>query len=112
MVPVQRAQGLDGADCGGGGGRGLAADADLVRCGFGLSLAAPVWHPALLALTLAVALPCSWLAVEMKAAREQQSAAEAIKKLGGRVERSGPSGPNWLRAQQGMMSFRLLIPLI
>ena len=37
----------------------------------------------LLALTLAVALPCSWLAVEMKAAREQQSAAEAIKKLGG-----------------------------
>jgi hypothetical protein len=35
----------------------------------------------LMALTVAVAIPCSWLAVEMKAAREQREAVEAISKL-------------------------------
>ena len=36
----------------------------------------------LLVLTLAVALPFSWLAVEMKKAREQKGAVAAIKELG------------------------------
>ena len=39
----------------------------------------------LLVLTLAVAVPCSWMAVEMKAAKEQQEAVAAIEKLGGGV---------------------------
>ena len=50
----------------------------------------------LLVLTVAVALPCSWLAVEMKAAREQRQAAAAIEEMGGTVDWSAPSGPNWL----------------
>ena len=51
----------------------------------------------LLLLVVVVAIPCSWLATEMKAAREQHAAVEAIKKLGGLVcydyEDTGPSGP-------------------
>ena len=38
-----------------------------------------------LAMTVAVALPCSWWAVEMKQAREQEASIKAIKKLGGWV---------------------------
>ncbi|MGD0898407.1 MAG: hypothetical protein ABR915_11265 [Thermoguttaceae bacterium] len=37
----------------------------------------------LLLLTVAVALPCSWLSRELKKAREQQEAVEGITKLGG-----------------------------
>ena len=40
----------------------------------------------LLVATVAVAIPFSWLAVEMKKAREQREAVEAIQKRGGRVE--------------------------
>ena len=39
----------------------------------------------LLVLTVAVAIPCSWLAVEMKRAREQREAVEGIVRLGGGV---------------------------
>jgi len=64
----------------------------------------------LLVMVVVVAVPCSWLAVEMKKAREQKSAVEAIRKLGKSVaydyefDRSGryrwdapPPGPAWLR---------------
>jgi hypothetical protein len=65
----------------------------------------------LLILTVAVAIPCSWLAVERKKAREQKEAVEAIVNAGGLVEYddedSDPfanlpatpraSGPAWLR---------------
>ena len=39
----------------------------------------------LLLLPLAVAIPCSWLSVEMKAARQQHAVAEEIKKVRGLV---------------------------
>jgi hypothetical protein len=68
----------------------------------------------LLVLTVAVALPCSWLAVEMKNAREQTEAVEAIGKLGGQViydwqldangsptYRTQPTTPAWLRSLLG-----------
>ena len=50
----------------------------------------------LLLLVVVVAIPCSWLATEMKAAREQREAVEAIAKAGGSVcydyaTRSGPA---------------------
>ncbi len=77
----------------------------------------------LLVLTVAVALPCSWMAVEMKAAREQKEAVDVIEKSGGSVvydwqdaswgtvgddgqgfmlhytplPDAHPSGPEWLR---------------
>jgi hypothetical protein len=46
------------------------------------------WHfqfsiRSLLVLTIVVAIPCSWLAVELKWAREQKEAVEAIRKAGG-----------------------------
>ena len=37
----------------------------------------------LMLLVVVVAIPCSWLAVARKAAREQQAAVEAIRKYGG-----------------------------
>lgn len=40
----------------------------------------------LLILTVAVALPCSWLGVEIKAAREQRTAVDVIEELGGNVD--------------------------
>ena len=69
----------------------------------------------LLVATVAVAIPCSWMAVEMKRAREQREAVEAIRKVGRSVSYdhqynlpmsnpyatyiSGakPPGPGWLR---------------
>ena len=51
----------------------------------------------LFVLTAAVALACSWLAVEMKKAKEQRKAAEVIEKLGGWVGCSDPRVPVWLR---------------
>ena len=60
----------------------------------------------LLVATVVVAIPFSWLAVEMKRAREQREAVEAIRKAGGArlydyelgntLLRSAP-GPIWLR---------------
>jgi hypothetical protein len=69
----------------------------------------------LLVLTVAVALPFSWLAVEMKWAREQKEAVEAIVKLDAyvlydyemdssgryRVEGQNPATPEWLRTILG-----------
>jgi len=71
------------------------------------------WHfpfstGALLVLTVAVAVPCSWLSWEMKNARKQRQAAEAIKKLGGWVDydygedeagrrNAEANEPSWLR---------------
>jgi hypothetical protein len=56
----------------------------------------------LLLLTLAVAIPCSWLAVEIKAAKKQRETVEAIEQLDGRVyylqERSEPA---WLQSPLG-----------
>jgi hypothetical protein len=53
----------------------------------------------LLALAVAVAIPCGWFAAEMKAAWEQKAATEAIVKLGGAVAwpESQVPGPPWLR---------------
>ena len=39
----------------------------------------------LLLLAVVVAIPCSWLAVEMKRARKQREAVEEIEKAGGTV---------------------------
>jgi hypothetical protein len=63
----------------------------------------------LLLLMVAVAVPCSWLATEMKAAREQERAVEAIQKLDGCVRydlqdadgNAEPSGPERLRKLLG-----------
>ena len=69
----------------------------------------------LLVLVVAVAVPCSWLAVEMKAAREQATTVEEIVVLGGIVEDHDleadangrfvpprqPSEPPWLRKVLG-----------
>ena len=64
----------------------------------------------LLILTVVVAIPFSWLAVEMKAAKEQQEAVKEIGKLGGSIEydweddASGvpnAPGPEWLRKLLG-----------
>jgi hypothetical protein len=64
----------------------------------------------LLILTVAVALPCSWLAVEMKAAREQRDVVDELTKMHGLVQydwqvnvdgnplpNAQPPGPEWLR---------------
>jgi hypothetical protein len=66
----------------------------------------------LLVLTVAVALPCSWLAVEMKQAREQRDALEAVRQMGGAVGYVGfhpiplrkggePATPVWLQTLLG-----------
>jgi len=60
----------------------------------------------LLIMTVAVAIPCSWLAVEMKAAKEQREAAAALEELGATVtwDKSAP-GPAWLRGVLGEYFF-------
>jgi len=68
----------------------------------------------LLTLTVAIAIPCSWLAVQMRAAKRQKEAVEAIENLGGSVEyewqvdtnyvprlNAQPPGPEWLRKLLG-----------
>jgi hypothetical protein len=68
----------------------------------------------LLVLTIAVAVPFSWLAAEMKKAREQKEGVEEIGNVGGSVEydwqvdasgnslrNARPSGPEWLRKLLG-----------
>ena len=84
----------------------------IFRCRFQFSLRS------LLVLTLAVALPCSWLATEMKKAREQKEVVEWVEELGGQVsydyerDSSGndipnaqPPGPAWLREWLGVDAF-------
>ena len=51
----------------------------------------------LLVLALAVALPCSWMAVELKKAEQERKAARALGRLCESVAWSDPSGPEWLR---------------
>jgi hypothetical protein len=67
----------------------------------------------LLVLVVAAALPCSWLAVEMKKARKEWVIVRAIDKEGGNVdfgdEHLGgvqPPGPAWLRGLLGLDFFR------
>ena len=62
----------------------------------------------LLILTVAVAVPCSWLGVEMNAAREQKAAVEAIRKVGWGCYYEWEAGeeidalaPAWLRNRMG-----------
>jgi hypothetical protein len=75
----------------------------------------------LLVLVVVVAIPCSWLAVEMKKARKQREAVEAIVKLGGGVrygwgrdaagnwiERS-PQAPAWRHDLLGVHFFADII---
>ena len=74
----------------------------------------------LLVLVVVVAVPCSWMVVEVKKAKEQQEAVEAIRGLGGNLyydydfDRSGtwisgaqPGTPAWLRARLGDDFFAL-----
>ena len=86
VVRLQFPQGMDGADRRGGGGRGISGHAALVRRwpwfsggGFNSRIRS------LLVLVVVVALPFSWLAVEMKAAKTQQGVADEIRKEGGVV---------------------------
>ena len=55
----------------------------------------------LLVLTIAVAIVCSWMPVEMKQANRERETAAAITQMGGRVDSSEPSGPAWLRSRLG-----------
>ena len=86
LVPLQPAQGLDGADRPGSRRRWRSCfvflwflAALLFRLRFQFSIRS------LLLLTVVVAIPCSWLAVEREQARKQREAVEAIEKLGGWV---------------------------
>ena len=66
VVLVQREKGLDRADRRGGGRRGDAGHAALVRGGLIFRWRFQFSIRSLLVLTVAVAVPCSWLAVEVK----------------------------------------------
>ncbi len=65
----------------------------------------------LLVLPVVVAIPCNWLAVEMKAAREQREVVADVVEFGGRVvydyqidrsdTKSQPPAPPWLRGLLG-----------
>jgi len=55
----------------------------------------------LLVLVVVVALPFSWLAVEMRAARKQKEAVAAIEKLHGTLFWDRPAVPRWLRSLLG-----------
>ncbi len=72
----------------------------------------------LLVLTVAVAVPCSWMAVEIKKAREQREAADEITKSSGYVhydwefsaeghsiDNAHPPAPEWLRNLLGVDFF-------
>ena len=50
----------------------------------------------LLVSVVVIAIPCSWLSVEMTKAREQRATVAAIEELGGEIWEK-PSGPEWLR---------------
>ena len=55
----------------------------------------------LLMLTFAIAIPCSWLAMNKQQVKRQREAAAAIGGLGGIVDWSYPSGTAWLRSLLG-----------
>ena len=57
----------------------------------------------LLVMVVVAAIPCSWLAVEMKKAREQKEAVAAIEKFGAPIQYDFPWGsePEWLRKLLG-----------
>ena len=57
----------------------------------------------LLVLPVAVALPCGWLATEMKQARKQREAVEGIWKARGNIvyAYAMPPGPQWFRKLLG-----------
>jgi hypothetical protein len=61
----------------------------------------PYRLPLLLAAVALLAVPCTWFAVRTQQAKRQREAAAAIRKLGGNVEWSNPSGPAWLRSLLG-----------
>ena len=109
--------------------RGDVLDAGLVRRCLGISAAVSVSLRSLLVLAVVVALPCSWLAVEMKKATKQQEAVEALIRLncgfeydyevqfdpasfGLQIEEEWypgkpdamPSGPAWLRKCLGIFN--------
>ncbi len=76
----------------------------------------------LLILTVAVAIPFNWMAVEMKAAREQAETVDMVLKLGGfidytwqfdangtRTYKAQPPGPEWLRKLLGTDFFSSVI---
>ncbi len=78
----------------------------------------------LLILTIVVAIPCSWMAVEMKAARKQEATKKEIEKAGGifsydwqfdanNIPRQYPEppGPEWLRKLLGDDFFGTVVGL-
>jgi hypothetical protein len=72
----------------------------------------------LLVMVVAVAVPCSWLAVEMKKAREQKKAVEAVRRLGFidsydyRIDLGKtPPAPEWLRRLLGDEFFVSVVAL-
>lgn len=89
-------QGLCGADCRVQRGRVPAGDVFMVRHCPNLPLAFQYSIRSLLLLTLAVALQCSWLAVERDEAKRQREAVKAIGDMLGSVMYdydTGKSGP-------------------
>jgi hypothetical protein len=79
----------------------------------------------LLVLVVAVAVPCSWMAVEMKHAREEHKATELVRNSGGVVrydyqfDASGnmipnakPQEPAWLRTVLGNNMFSNVVELV
>ncbi len=68
----------------------------VLRWGFQFSLRL------LLAMVVVVALPCSWMAVEM---RKEQREVTLVAQLGGSVDWSWPSGPAWLQSRLGASLF-------
>ena len=60
---------------------------------------------ALLLLTLAVALPCGWLAAERNDAARRREVAERIERLGGATSLQPPWGPTWLWQPFGFYFF-------
>ena len=94
------AQGLRSADGRGNGWRGNGLDAGMVRPGLGISAAVPVQHSVVVVLVVVVALPLSWLATEMRAARRQTEAVTAI-----RTATDGPTKKTALRADDWRLPF-------
>ncbi len=70
------------------------------RCRFQFSIRS------LLVLTVAIALPFSWFAVEIQEVKREQKAAESIRDFGGSISWSDPSEPIWLRSILGNDFFR------
>jgi hypothetical protein len=67
---------------------------------------------ALLVFVTLFAIACSWVAVKMRAAREELNAAVVIEKMGGRTGWSVPSGPLWLRRLLGNAFFNGSVKLV